>query len=52
MLQGPHGSEILQVAHTVDVFSRYGVIFMLFLVGLDTSVSEMRDGRWDLRQSQ
>ena len=42
VLQGPHGSEILQVAHTVDVFSRYGVIFMLFLVGLDTSVSEMR----------
>jgi Kef-type K+ transport system membrane component KefB len=42
VLQGPHGSEILQVAHTVDVFSRYGVIFMLFLVGLDTSVGEMR----------
>ena len=42
VLQGPHGSEIFQVAHTVDVFSRYGVIFMLFLVGLDTSVTEMR----------
>jgi Kef-type K+ transport system membrane component KefB len=42
VLQGRHGSEILQVAHTVDVFSRYGVIFMLFLVGLDTSVDEMR----------
>jgi Kef-type K+ transport system membrane component KefB len=26
----------------VDVFSRYGVIFMLFLVGLDTSIVEMR----------
>ena len=42
ILQGPHGGEILQVAQTVDVFSRYGVIFMLFLVGLDTSVGEMR----------
>ena len=42
ILNGPHGNEILQVAHTVDVFSRYGVIFLLFLVGLDTSIDEMR----------
>jgi len=42
VLQGPDGGQILQVAQTVDVFSRYGVIFMLFLVGLDTSVVEMR----------
>ena len=32
----------MQVAHAVDVFSRYGVIFLLFLVGLDTSIDEMR----------
>lgn len=42
VLQGPLGAQLLQVAHTVDVFSRYGVIFLLFLVGLDTSVQEMR----------
>jgi Kef-type K+ transport system membrane component KefB len=42
ILRGPHGNELLQVAHTVDVFSRYGVIFLLFLVGLDTSIDEMR----------
>lgn len=42
ILRGPHGNEILQVAHTVDVFSRYGVIFLLFLVGLETSIDEMR----------
>jgi len=42
VLQGPHGGQILQIAETVDVFSRYGVIFMLFMVGLDTSVVEMR----------
>lgn len=42
MLQGPHGNELLQVAHAVDVFSRYGIIFLLFMVGLDTSVEEMR----------
>ncbi|MGA7802952.1 MAG: cation:proton antiporter [Gammaproteobacteria bacterium] len=41
-LRGPHGGDLLQVAQTVDVFSRYGVIFLLFLVGLETSVDEMR----------
>ena len=30
------------IAATVDVFSRYGVIFLLFLVGLETSIDEMR----------
>lgn len=38
ILQGPHGGQILQIAQTVDVFSRYGVIFMLFLMGLDTRI--------------
>jgi Kef-type K+ transport system membrane component KefB len=42
LLKGPHGNELLQVAHAVDVFSRYGVIFMLFLVGLETSIDEMK----------
>jgi len=42
ILRGPHGNELLQVAYTVDVFSRYGIIFLLFLVGLDTSIDEMR----------
>lgn len=42
ILQGPHRLELVQMAHAVDVFSRYGVIFLLFLVGLDTSLEEMR----------
>jgi Kef-type K+ transport system membrane component KefB len=42
IISGPRGSEVIQVAQTVDVFSRYGVIFMLFLVGLETEVHEMR----------
>ncbi len=42
ILQGPGGPALTQVAHTVDVFSRYGVIFMLFLIGLETSIEEMR----------
>jgi Kef-type K+ transport system membrane component KefB len=43
ILQGPGGAALTQVAHTVDVFSRYGVIFMLFLIGLGTSLEEMRE---------
>lgn len=42
VVQGPHGGQLLAVAHTIDVFSRYGVIFLLFLVGLESSVEEMR----------
>ena len=41
ILQGEGGSTLIQVAHTVDIFSRYGVIFLLFLVGLGTSLDEM-----------
>jgi Kef-type K+ transport system membrane component KefB len=42
ILHGSGGGAMLQVAQTVDVFSRYGVIFLLFLVGLGTSLDEMR----------
>jgi len=42
LLRGPHGSELIQVAQTLDVFSRYGIIFLLFMVGLRTSINEMR----------
>ena len=42
ILTGPHGEDYLKVAQTVDIFSRYGVIFMLFLIGLETSLSDLR----------
>lgn len=42
LLRGPYGTDILHVVDAVDVFSRYGIIFLLFLVGLDSSVEEMR----------
>jgi Kef-type K+ transport system membrane component KefB len=42
LLRGPHGNELIQVAQTLDVFSRYGIIFLLFMVGLRTSIKEMR----------
>jgi Kef-type K+ transport system membrane component KefB len=43
IVRGPMGGQLMQVAHTVDVFSRYGVIFMLFMVGLRTNVEDMRE---------
>jgi Kef-type K+ transport system membrane component KefB len=42
LLRGPHGNELLQVSHALDVFSRYGIIFLLFMVGLRSSIDEMR----------
>jgi Kef-type K+ transport system membrane component KefB len=43
IITGPHGGQVMQVAQIVDAFSRYGVIFMLFMVGLQTNLTEMRD---------
>ncbi len=42
ILSGPAGGRIFQVVHTVDVFSRYGVIFLLFMVGLDIDLDDMK----------
>jgi len=42
ILRGPNGGEYLQVSQAVDIFSRYGVIFLLFHVGLDTCIAELR----------
>lgn len=42
IVTGPFGGQVMQVAQTVDVFSRYGVIFLLFMVGLEANLAEMR----------
>lgn len=42
VLQGPNGGDLLKVAYVVDIFSRYGVIFLLFMVGVESSVQEIR----------
>jgi Na+:H+ antiporter len=42
IMTGPHGGEVMQVAHAVDVFSRYGVIFLLFMAGIETELDELR----------
>lgn len=41
-LSGPHGADYLKIAYVVDIFSRYGVIFLLFMVGLESSVEELK----------
>jgi len=41
-LSGPHGTEFIKIAYIVDIFSRYGVIFLLFMVGLESSITELK----------
>ncbi|MDR3442609.1 MAG: cation:proton antiporter [Legionella sp.] len=41
-LSSPHGADYLKTAYVVDIFSRYGVIFLLFMVGLESSVEELK----------
>lgn len=49
-LSSHHGNDLLKVSYVVDIFSRYGVIFLLFLVGVDSSVAELkRTGRESTR---
>ncbi len=49
-LSGPHGTELIKIAYIMDIFSRYGVIFLLFMVGLESSVEELkRTGRESIR---
>ena len=47
IISGPFGGQVMQVAQTVDVFSRYGVIFLLFMVGLETDLDELRSAGGD-----
>ncbi len=41
-LSSDNGTDLLKVAYVADIFSRYGVIFLLFAVGLETSVDELK----------
>ncbi len=41
-LEGPDGFDLIKVAYVLDIFSRYGVIFLLFMVGLESSVEEIK----------
>lgn len=41
-LSGPFAPDWIKIAYVLDVFSRYGVIFLLFMVGLESSLSELK----------
>lgn len=42
ILKSAKGSEFLSIAYVLDVFSRYGLIYLLFMVGLETSWHDLR----------
>jgi Kef-type K+ transport system membrane component KefB len=41
-LLGPNGADLLNAAYVLDVFSRFGIIYLLFMVGLETSWYELK----------
>ena len=41
-LQASNGNELIKVAYIVDVFSRFGIIFLLFMVGLESSFEDLK----------
>jgi Kef-type K+ transport system membrane component KefB len=45
-LTGPSGPQAVAIHHFIDLLSRIAVIVLLFLVGLETSVQEMRHVGW------
>lgn len=42
VLVSPQGADLLNTAYVLDVFSRFGIIYLLFMVGLDTSWHELK----------
>lgn len=46
ILEGPNGLRILNVYFFVEQISRIAMIILLFLVGLETSMTEMREVGW------
>lgn len=50
VLSSSQGDKIFNMAYAVDIFSRYGIIFLLFMVGLESSVEElMHTGKESLK---
>lgn len=46
ILEGPRGLKVLAVYSFVDQVSRIAIIILLFLVGLETSLNQMREVGW------
>ncbi len=41
-LSGPGGLNLLKISYVVDILSRFGLIFLMFLVGLESSVDDLK----------
>jgi len=41
-LSSPEGIEYIKIGYVLDIFSRLGVIFLLFVVGLESSIQELK----------
>jgi Kef-type K+ transport system membrane component KefB len=41
-LSSAQGVDLIKIAYVADIFSRYGVIFLLFMVGLESSLAELK----------
>ena len=41
-MSGPNGQQWIAVTFVVDALSRYGVIFLLFMVGLESSLQDLK----------
>ncbi|MDF1757101.1 MAG: cation:proton antiporter [Legionellaceae bacterium] len=41
-LSGPNAGDWVKISYVVDILSRYGVILLLFMVGLESSVQELK----------
>lgn len=41
-LSSPQSMDFIKIAYVVDVFSRYGAILLLFMVGLEISLAELK----------
>ncbi len=42
VLSQPEANDWIKISYVVDIFSRYGVIFLLFMVGLESSLTDLR----------
>lgn len=41
-LSGSNGVDLIKIAYVLDIFSRFGAIFLLFMAGLESSVQEIK----------
>jgi len=49
-LSSKDGVNLIRVAYVIDIFSRYGVIFLLFMAGLESSIEDIKNaGRESLQ---